>query len=190
MDKILKTVLEYLKKDTRKQGEFLEYLGLSSSAVSDWKSGKSSSYLKYMPMIAEYFSVTVDMMINGYGTSYKDAPAPSKIPVISTLSKEGPCVTADNIIRYDCAYVRFSNEYFFFEDGDTLYLIHRQNYADDNDLVLIRTENGAFIRQYRQSGNFAVFISETKDGEILTVDDERASEFTAGVAVEARRKLN
>ncbi len=190
MDKILKTVLEYLKKDTRKQGEFLEYLGLSSSAVSDWKSGKSSSYLKYMPMIAEYFSVTVDMMINGYGTSYKDAPSPSKIPVINTLLKEGPCVTADNIIRYDCAYVRFSNEYFFFEDGDTLYLIHRQNYADDNDLVLIRTENGAFIRRYRQSGNFAVFISESKDGEILTVDDERASEFTAGVAVEARRKLN
>lgn len=190
MDKILQTVLEYLKKDTRKQGEFLEYLGLSSSAVSDWKSGKSSSYLKYLPLIAEYFSVTVDMMINGYGTSYKDAPAPSKIPVINTLSKEGPCVTADNIVRYDCAYVRFSNEYFFFEDGESLYLIHRQNYADDGDLVLLRTGNGAFIRRYRQSGEFAVFIPEGVKSNILTVSEERVSEFTAGVAVEVRRKLN
>ncbi len=190
MDKILQTVLEYLKKDTRKQGEFLEYLGLSSSAVSDWKSGKSSSYLKYLPLIAEYFSVTVDMMINGYGDSYKDAPAPSKIPVINTLFKDGPCVTTDNIVRYDCAYVRFSNEYFFFEDGESLYLIHRQNYADDGDLVLLRTENGAFIRRYRQSGEFAVFITEDGRGDILTVSDEMLSEFTSGVVIEVRRKLN
>ena len=190
MDKILQTILEYLKKDTRRQGEFLEYLGLSSSAVSDWKSGKSSSYLKYLPLIAEYFSVTVDMMINDYGESYKDAPAPSKIPVVNMLFKNGPCVTADNIIRYDCAYVRFSNEYFFFESGDALYLIHRRNYADDGDLVLLRTENGAFIRRYRQSGDFAVFIPEDKEGEVFTVNGEMLSALTSGVVIEIRRKLN
>ena len=78
----------------------------------------------------------------------------------------------------------------FFEDGEILYLIHRQNYADDGDLVLLRTENGAFIGQYRQSGEFAVFIPEGVKSNILTVSEERVSEFTAGVAVEVRRKLN
>ena len=190
MDKILQKVLEYLKKDSRRQGEFLDYLGLSSSAVSDWKSGKSSSYLKYLPLIADYFSVTVDMMINGYGDSYTDTPTPAKIPLIKALPSDGPCVNADNIEGYDCAFVRFSNEYFFFESGDALYLIHRRNYADDGDLVLLRTENGAFIRRYRQSGDFAVFIPEDKEGEVFTVNGEMLSALTSGVVIEIRRKLN
>ena len=188
MDKILQTVLEYLKKDTRRQGEFLDYLGLSSSAVSDWKSGKSSSYLKYLPMIADYFSVTVDMMINGYADAYSDAPAPSKIPVIKSLPEEGPCVTADNIEGYDCACVRFSNEYFFFDSGEGRYLIHRQNYADDTNCVVVR-KNGGFIARYRKSGELAVFIPDGS-GEVLAVDIDRSSEFISGVAIEVRRGLN
>ena len=187
MDKILQKVLEYLKKDSRKQGEFLDYLGLSSSAVSDWKSGKSSSYLKYLPLIADYFSVTVDMMINGYGDSFTDAPAPSKIPVIKMLPDDGPCVNADNIEGYDCAFVRFSNEYFFFNDEQALYLIHRQNYADDGDSVLVR-HNGGFIGAYRTSGELVVFVPDGK-GEILPVSEDRASKFISGVVTEIRRKL-
>ncbi len=187
MDKILQKVLEYLKKDSRRQGEFLDYLGLSSSAVSDWKSGKSSSYLKYLPLIADYFSVTVDMMINGYGDSFTDTPAPSKIPVIKVLPDNGPCVNADNIEGYDCAFVRFSNEYFFFQNTDALYLIHRQNYADDNDTVLVR-KSGGFIGKYRTCGELAVFVPED-GGEVLAVSEDRSSEFISGVVTEIRRKL-
>lgn len=192
MDKILQTILEHLKKDTRKQGEFLEYLDLSSSTVSDWKTGKSSSYLKYLPLIAEYFSVTVDMMINGYTDSYKEAPAPCKIPVVQSIPKSGACVTADNIVRYDCACVRFSNEYFFFEEADTetVYLIHRQNYADPGDTVLLKTDLGGTVSKYKKGGSVAVFVSDGEQGDVFTADEDRLSEFIAGVAAEVRRKLN
>ncbi len=49
----------------REQKELTNYLGLKSAAFSEWKSGKSKSYRKYLIEIAEYFNVSIDYLVYG-----------------------------------------------------------------------------------------------------------------------------
>lgn len=49
----------------REQKELTDYLGLKSAAFSEWKSGKSKSYKKYLIEIAEFFHVSIDYLVYG-----------------------------------------------------------------------------------------------------------------------------
>lgn len=50
---------------TREQQELTQYLGLKSAAFSEWKSGKSKSYRKYLIEISEFFDVSIDYLVYG-----------------------------------------------------------------------------------------------------------------------------
>lgn len=47
------------------QKQLTDYLGLKKTAFSDWKSGKSNSYRKYLVEIADYFNVSLDYLVYG-----------------------------------------------------------------------------------------------------------------------------
>lgn len=49
----------------REQQELTNYLNLKKTAYSDWKSGKSESYRKYIVEIAEFFDVSIDYLVYG-----------------------------------------------------------------------------------------------------------------------------
>ena len=49
----------------REQQELTNYLNLKKTAYSDWKSGKSDSYRKYIVEIAEFFDVSIDYLVYG-----------------------------------------------------------------------------------------------------------------------------
>lgn len=49
----------------REQQELTDYLGLKKTAYSDWKSGKSNSYRKYLIEIAEFFDISIDFLVYG-----------------------------------------------------------------------------------------------------------------------------
>lgn len=49
----------------REQKELTEYLKLKNSAFSDWKTGKSKSYKKYLIEISEFFNVSIDYLVYG-----------------------------------------------------------------------------------------------------------------------------
>lgn len=52
-----------MKEQRVSQQEICRYLNLTKQNFSDWKSGKSESYLKYLPQIAEYLDVSVDYLL-------------------------------------------------------------------------------------------------------------------------------
>lgn len=54
---------------SRDQKELTKYLQLNAVAFSDWKSGKSNSYKKYLIEIAKFFNVSIDYLVYGK-TSY------------------------------------------------------------------------------------------------------------------------
>jgi len=56
----------------REQKELTNYLKLNNVAFSEWKSGKSKSYRKYLIEIAEFFNVSIDYLV--YGRE-KNSPA-------------------------------------------------------------------------------------------------------------------
>lgn len=56
----------------REQKELTNYLKLKNVAFSEWKSGKSKSYRKYLIEIAEFFDVSIDFLVYG---KEKSSPA-------------------------------------------------------------------------------------------------------------------
>lgn len=49
----------------REQQALTNHLGLKKTAFTDWKSGKSNSYRKYLIEIAEFFNVSLDYLVFG-----------------------------------------------------------------------------------------------------------------------------
>ena len=49
----------------RDQRELTDFLGIKSVAFSEWKSGKSKSYKKYLIEIADFFNVSIDYLVYG-----------------------------------------------------------------------------------------------------------------------------
>lgn len=60
---ILHKIIKLLKDNNKKQIELTDYLGISKNAVTNWKIGNNSSYMKYLPKIAEFFGVSVDYLL-------------------------------------------------------------------------------------------------------------------------------
>lgn len=60
---ILDRIISLLGK--KEQRELTDYLGLKKTAFSDWKSGKSNSYRKYLIEISEFFNVSIDYLVYG-----------------------------------------------------------------------------------------------------------------------------
>lgn len=97
---ILNNILSEMKHKKISQKQVLDELGLSSSAFADWKNGKTSSYIKYLPQIAEILGVTEEYLRcdNGSlnGTTAIDKTIYSKTyerEIIASLlsSSELPC---------------------------------------------------------------------------------------------------
>lgn len=62
---ILDRISYLLKADNKEQKDLTNFLGLNNVAFSDWKAGKSKSYLKYLIEIAEFFDVSIDYLAYG-----------------------------------------------------------------------------------------------------------------------------
>lgn len=52
-------------------------LGLPADTVSAWRRGKSASYTKYLPQIAEALGTTTEYLLTGEGLKKKSVPAVS-----------------------------------------------------------------------------------------------------------------
>jgi transcriptional regulator with XRE-family HTH domain len=73
---ILAKIQELLEMQGKSQTDLTNALGLKQPAFSEWKSGKSASYKKYLYQIADYFGVTADYLRG----DPKKAPASSGEP--------------------------------------------------------------------------------------------------------------
>ena len=87
MDTTIERILNLLKTKGIKDKDFVSAIGIYSSALSEWKSGKSDSYKKHIDKIADYLGVSSDYLL---GRS--DDPVAQKNVqngyVIQGLSKE------------------------------------------------------------------------------------------------------
>ena len=71
---ILTKILAEMKKGKISQKYITSSLGLSQQAFSEWKAGRTKSYMKYLPQIAVVLGVSVDYLL---GRDEK-APAPEE----------------------------------------------------------------------------------------------------------------
>lgn len=62
MDTLYK-ILTLIWKNGISEADFCEAIGINKSAVTDWKKGKTKSYVKHIDKIANYFGVTTDYLL-------------------------------------------------------------------------------------------------------------------------------
>lgn len=66
------TLLDALQME---QKNLASAIGLPADTVSAWRRGKSASYTKYLPQIAEALGTTPEYLLTGQGPKKKTAPA-------------------------------------------------------------------------------------------------------------------
>lgn len=71
-------VLDLLKSQGKTQQQLCDAIGIGKQTFSNWKSGFSSSYTKYLPQIASFFNVSVDYLLNNENNKEKASPASSE----------------------------------------------------------------------------------------------------------------
>ena len=60
---VLDRILMLLKENNMQQKDLAKAIGLSSNALTGWKNGNNSSYIKHLPKIAEFLNVSVDYLL-------------------------------------------------------------------------------------------------------------------------------
>lgn len=60
---VLNNIILLLKEQDKKQIDLTNFLGLSKNIFSEWKSERSTSYMKHLPKIADFFGVSVDYLL-------------------------------------------------------------------------------------------------------------------------------
>jgi transcriptional regulator with XRE-family HTH domain len=63
MDICVERIVQLLTENSLNNKTLSEYLSIPSSAISDWKSGKTTSYNKYIGEISEFFGVSADFIL-------------------------------------------------------------------------------------------------------------------------------
>ena len=84
---IIERISELLREQGKDQRELCEFLGVSQSVYSEWKSGKSKSIRQYVDRIAEFLGCTPDYLL---GSEVAFSPAELQlIGAFRSLSLEG-----------------------------------------------------------------------------------------------------
>ena len=63
-NEILNNILNLMKVKGVRQVDLANYLGISKTAVTQWKTHASKSYMNYLDELASYFDVTKDELIH------------------------------------------------------------------------------------------------------------------------------
>lgn len=91
-DGILETIKRTLSEKKKSQKDLCKHLGLSQQTFSEWNAGRSASYKKYLPQIAEFLGVSVDYLL---GKTDKKNKTASDERSLTEVEKELLSVTAD-----------------------------------------------------------------------------------------------
>ena len=171
----LNKISELLKERKISQSELCSFLGIKKNAYTNWKSGHTSSYKKYLPQIADYLNCSVDYLL-GREESSNDSSTPDPydlfgqvmpgkarmIPVFETVSAGFGRQANDVVIDYIPLIIE--NDYeaehtiCIRVSGNSMY----PKIADGNLIQVYKTDS-------IDSGRVGVFLIDETDGIVKRV---------------------
>ena len=84
----LSKIIELMNKNNLGNQELASALGLNRQLITDWKAGRSKSYKKYLPQIAEFFGVTVDYLLGKSGSLSPEREEQGEEIILSDRDRE------------------------------------------------------------------------------------------------------
>lgn len=151
---VLTRVLSRMKTMKMSQKNLCEEIQINQHVFTDWKAGKSESYMKYLPQIASVLGVSVDYLL---GTESRDmfpthltAPedvafvpilgrVPAGVPIAAITDVEGsvdiPAAWTKSA-EYFALRIRGSSMEPRIHDGDVV-IVRRQDGCDNGDICIV-----------------------------------------------------
>ena len=181
--------------------------GIPASTFTDWKNGRSVPKADKMIKIANFFGVSIDVLLGADGAQSEGAVLPNTgklIPIIGEIRAGSPIITNETLLGREYADVDDADEYFYLKvRGDSMknigmidgsiVLFRKQQYAEENDIVACLVGgDSATVKRFSRSRRNVYLIPENEDYSPinLTTDDFESGEARIlGVAVEIKIKL-
>jgi transcriptional regulator with XRE-family HTH domain len=90
LDIIYNKILSLINNKNVNKKNLSKFLGIAPSVISDWISGRSKSYIKYVDRIAEYFKVSTDYILKGEEEQKYDSPKSKTEKEFIVLARRTP----------------------------------------------------------------------------------------------------
>ena len=92
-----------LKESKKSQKDLTDFLGIKKSSFSSWKAGRNTSYIKYLPQIAEFLNVSTDCLLGK-----ESSTDPNETLMFALYGGEHADITPDmlNKIREFARFIR------------------------------------------------------------------------------------
>jgi transcriptional regulator with XRE-family HTH domain len=71
-NQILLRILKLMETKGVRQKDLAEYLGITDSSLTQWKSNRTRSYMNYLDKIATYLNVDREYLLHGNGEEFTD----------------------------------------------------------------------------------------------------------------------
>ena len=183
--------------------------GIAFSSFSDWKRGCSSPKADKLSVLADYFGIPVEMLMeqrrerSGSGRLVSE----NLVPLIGEIRAGSPIITEQTLEGYELADLDDGgspDDFFFLRIcGDSMknigmvngsvVLFRKQQYAEDGQIVacLVGGES-ATVKRFHREGRRILLMPENPDYrpiEISPVDFETGDARILGVATEIKIRL-
>ena len=213
MNDILLRTFKLLSEQRLEQKDLAEAINVKPQVISDWKSGKTKSYTKYIDQIASFLGVSVDYLLGKSPVRHNtmeilrtDSSSYVPIPIVGNVAAGYTALAETDIIGYelvDTSVMTDGYEYAWLKvkgdsmsplilEGD-LVLVRLQDEVDSGDLaVVIVDEEDGVIKRVQYSTNKVTLVSENSDDYPPRVFQGKEINRLRiwGKAVEIKRKLN
>ena len=156
----------YLKKQSKTQKELTDYLGITKNSFTEWKAGRTKSYLKFLPQIAQFFKISVDELCGikkESVTVVDEGKHIFMIPVFESVSAGFGAYPDGEIQSYMPMFVQSVGE-----AKETIMV------RVEGDSMYPKIEDGSLVQVHRQtsvdSGQIAVVIVDGEDALVKKVE--------------------
>ena len=166
--------------------------GCSEGLISDWKRGKRMPGGENLLLLAGYFGVSIDSLLNAPQPYAPPAASfPAAIPILGTIRAGLPILCEEQVEGYYFADVHNPQAHFYLRvQGDSmsgagiadgsLVLIRKQPDADNGQIVAcLLDDETATLKRFCRQGNIVLLLPENSAYEPIIVP---AGEFASGRA--------
>lgn len=183
-------IFKLVDEKYREQRDFAADLKLDPTIPSRWRNGKSASYQKYLPQIAEALGTTTEYLLTGNGPKQKRAVSESdtalpkgaeridldtfhRIPILGRISAGLPLYAEQHIEGYTLTDLNGGAEYFALrvsgdsmnaariQDGDIL-IVRRQEEVENGEVAVVMVgDEDATVKRFYATGSTVTLMPQS-----------------------------
>lgn len=176
------------------QKQFASILGTTDKTVSAWRTGRSKSYTKYLPQIADALGTTTEYLLTGNGPKHKRAVSESdtalpkgaehidlgtfhRIPILGRISAGLPLYAEQHIEGYTVTDLNGQAEYFaLIVHGDSMnalginngyrIIVRRQDQVDNGEVAVVMVgDEDATVKRFYATGDTVTLMPQSTNPE-------------------------